>query len=157
MHMRHPRALRGFTIVELLVVVSIIGVIMGLLLPALGSAREQGRNLESQSNMRQITQGLIAFSASNKDEVISSNTERQFTIQGETIKCKAWVEASAANRYVSDTGTQYELPTALSEGYAAPYLGSGGYQREEAVDGGIYKSPLDPTGPRPHLPIAPVA
>ncbi|MHC5028901.1 MAG: prepilin-type N-terminal cleavage/methylation domain-containing protein, partial [Planctomycetota bacterium] len=52
----------GFTIVELLVVVGILGVILGLLLPALSSAREASRNMASQSNIRQITNGLIAFS-----------------------------------------------------------------------------------------------
>jgi len=138
----------GFTIVELLVVVGILGVILGLLLPALSSAREASRNMASQSNIRQITNGLIAFSVGHKDEVISSNTRRSFNAGGDVgqVTCKAWVEASPGNIYTSDEGTQFELPSALSEGYAAPYLDNGGYQRSDATDGGIYKSPLDNSG-----------
>ncbi|HTQ40618.1 MAG TPA: DUF1559 domain-containing protein [Pirellulales bacterium] len=44
----------GFTLVELLVVISIIGVLMSLLLPAINAAREQGRNTQCKSNLKNL-------------------------------------------------------------------------------------------------------
>ena len=49
------RSLRGFTLVELLVVITIIGMLVGMLLPAVNMARESGRRTTCSNNLHQLS------------------------------------------------------------------------------------------------------
>jgi len=55
----------GFTLVELLVVISIIGMLVGLLIPAIQMAIEKGRCTVCQNNLRQISEVLLGYENSH--------------------------------------------------------------------------------------------
>ncbi|HZN68648.1 MAG TPA: prepilin-type N-terminal cleavage/methylation domain-containing protein [Tepidisphaeraceae bacterium] len=59
----------GFTLIELLIVIGIIGVLVGLLMPAFGKARESARRAQCLANLRQVHHSFLLFAESNDGRV----------------------------------------------------------------------------------------
>lgn len=60
------RSGRAFTLVELLVVISVIALLLALLMPALAGARSQARGLVCRSNLRQLVLTSIGYATENE-------------------------------------------------------------------------------------------
>src|SRR5438552_1803321 len=57
------RIRRGFTLLELLVAIAVIGILVGLLIPVIGSARESARRSKAKTDLLQIVSALNSFNS----------------------------------------------------------------------------------------------
>jgi len=62
-----PRHARGFTLLELLVVVGVMALLIGLLFPAMRKAREASRATVCVANLKHIGAGIFAYANENSD------------------------------------------------------------------------------------------
>ena len=70
---------KAFTLIELLVVIAIIGVLISMLLPAIGGAKRQAKVILCASNQRQYAMGLIAWAAEDKEGKYPPNPVSGYT------------------------------------------------------------------------------
>jgi prepilin-type N-terminal cleavage/methylation domain-containing protein len=98
----------AFTIVEMLVVVSIITILMGLLLPAVNSARNQAKMTQSQNNLRQIGTAHANYAAAWDG--------RQFTAVDDSMASYGDTPEAAVNQYFFAHDQEWHQPLVLGWG-----------------------------------------
>ena len=99
------RSARGFTLVELLVVIGIIAVLIGILLPSLSRARDAARTTACLSNLRQIAMAYVNYTTDNKGATLPGFMypivlDGSGKPKADTTKSEYWANILTDNGYI---------------------------------------------------------
>jgi len=115
------RPRRGFTLIELLVVIAIIAILAAILFPVFAQAREKARAASCQSNVKQLTMGLLMY-AQDYDEGLPRHCGccPHYTSGVSTLAMYHPCWAGAVFGYVKNAGL-YMCPSAPRTAYMGDY------------------------------------
>ena len=82
----------GFTLVELLVVISIIALLLSILMPALSQVKKKAQSVICRSNLKQIGTGSLMYAQNNKDMFVPYYS-------GNGIDQKSWIVKLMKDRH----------------------------------------------------------
>src|SRR5438045_5223961 len=92
---------RGFTLVELLVVIGVIAVLIGILMPALARAHQAAQRANCLSNLRQVHQSFYFYALDNHDQVpLGFRAASPYFSGPGTKQFNSMIYSSTAKRFV---------------------------------------------------------
>ncbi|MFO0861809.1 MAG: prepilin-type N-terminal cleavage/methylation domain-containing protein [Phycisphaerales bacterium] len=115
---RTGRLYRGFTLIELLVVIAVIALLIGILLPALGKARESARTLKCSVNQRQIITAFLAYANDYKQQFPPNIQARDLQTNKQN---NFWYDINRIGRYLP----QSDVSNLATNNLKNPTIGGG--------------------------------
>src|SRR5688572_11491682 len=101
----HNTSKRGFTLVELLVVIGIIAILISILLPGLSKARRAANTVACAANLRSILQGMQIYASQNAGAIPGSAwTTARFTYRDVTHSQPSLMPGVSDDNYPSVIG-----------------------------------------------------
>jgi len=105
---------RGFTLIELMIVVAIIAILAGILIPNFVNARAQAQTAACESNMRAIATALELYYADNQVYPTASGAAVQPTLM--TANGVAYLNNTPKDPAAQSAGATYALTTTQAAG-----------------------------------------
>lgn len=109
-------ASRGFTLVELLVVISIIALLIAILLPSLGAARKSAMQIQCLSQHRQIGIAVMCYSSDHDQVLPPMQAKKVNVITGTGLVEYSW--RGLLYDYVQDFAVAYDCPAEEIDRYS---------------------------------------
>jgi len=129
--MTNPKRKKGFTLIELLVVIAIIAILAAMLLPALGRAREKGKQTKCVNSLRQLTLCEFMYTADNNGVFAQNEPTKQYSTN-------SWIQGDMSD----NVGVYGEVTPGVFDSTNLQDLVTGKFWAYNS-SAGIYRCPSD--------------
>lgn len=118
------RPSRGFTLVELLVVIGIIAILISLLLPTMRVAQERARRTECAAALRQLTAAVVAYAIENKGRLPrgTRNGDNPVTTDVEQGEHCIWISTDTYDAVCRYLGNKTSTASYVAAGRARSHV-----------------------------------